>query len=58
MVEENPSVPSSGLESDASQKEKIATTVDHLDLPDPDAHLSDAERKAIVCSLDIQQFSF
>lgn len=58
MAEENPSAPSPGLESDASQKEKMAATVDPLDLPDPDAHLSDAERKAIVCSPNAGQFSF
>ena len=43
----------SALESsDASQNEKLAgkpySNVVPLDLPDPDAQLSDAERKAIV----------
>jgi hypothetical protein len=52
MAEQNAA--NSVMESDASQNEKLATkphvSVDPLDLPDPDAHLSAEERKAIVSS--------
>jgi hypothetical protein len=43
-----------GMESDTSQNEKLAgapyTSVNPLDLPDPDANLSAEERKVIVSS--------
>jgi len=51
MADENPSAPLPGRESDSSHNEKkIGAITDHVDIPDPDAHLSEAERKAIVCS--------
>jgi hypothetical protein len=54
----DPNAQSLELQSDASQKEKTAATADSLDLPDPDAHLSEAERKAIVYSLNAEHFCF
>ena len=50
MSDDNPTAQRLEMASDASQKEKTAGTVDLFDIPDPDAHLSEAERKAIVCS--------
>ncbi|KAN0105817.1 MFS nicotinic acid transporter-like protein [Hyaloscypha variabilis] len=48
MAEENPSAALPGRGSDSSHNEKnIGATSDHVDIPDPDAHLSEAERKAI-----------
>jgi hypothetical protein len=50
MVDETPTAHSPDMESDLSHNEKKpGATVDPLDIPDPDAHLSEAERKAIVC---------
>lgn len=44
------SAKSPGMESDSSHNEKnIGETVEHDEIPDPDAHLSEEERKAIVC---------
>jgi hypothetical protein len=51
MADEGPTEQSPGMESDSSQNEKkLAAAVDDLDMPDPDAHLSEADRKAIVCA--------
>ena len=52
MAEATPAeLHSPGMESDTSKNEKGVTAASHgdLDIPDPDAHLSEAERKAIVC---------
>jgi hypothetical protein len=50
MVDETPTAHSPDMESDSSHNEKKpGATVDPHDIPDPDAHLSEAERKAIVC---------
>ncbi len=56
--DDNPTSHRLEMESDASHKEKLAGTVDLLDIPDPDAHLSEAERKAIVCSPSPKQLQF
>jgi hypothetical protein len=49
MSDDNPTAQRLEMESDASHKEKMGGTADLFDIPDPDAHLSEAERKAIVC---------
>jgi hypothetical protein len=50
MADETVKPDSAGAESDASQNEKgVVATSEDVELPDPDAHLSEAERKAIVC---------
>ncbi len=51
ISDDNPTAQRMEMEGDASHKEKMAGTVDLFDIPDPDAHLSEAERKAIVCSI-------
>jgi hypothetical protein len=60
MSDENAANPV--MDSDASQNEKQAgkpqASVDSVDLPDPDAHLSPEERKAIVCPLTRQSLHF
>lgn len=61
MAEDN-AQKSLGMDSDVSQDEKLAgaqyTSVEPLDLPDPDAHLSAEERKAIVSSPTTDHFYF
>ena len=58
MADEKPTAPLPARESDSSHNEKkIGATTDHADIPDPDAHLGEAERKAIVCSPMTHHFS-
>jgi hypothetical protein len=58
MSDDNPTAQRLEMESDASHKEKVGGTADLFDIPDPDAHLSEAERKAIVCSPSTKQLQF
>jgi hypothetical protein len=58
MSDDNPTAQRLEMESDASHKEKMGGTADLFDIPDPDAHLSEAERKAIVCSPSTKQLQF
>jgi hypothetical protein len=44
MTDDTPSAPLAGRESDSSHNEKnIAATVDPVNIPDPDVHLSEAK---------------